>query len=428
MFAQFVNRVIALILLLVTLLGCEDTEDPSTQQQVGGLTITQVQLGKLAFSQLDGKVTTDFTLTNDKLWILNGGLSVEDGATLTIEPGTTIYAAYNELTSYLTVQRGGTLIADGQAESPINFTSIRELTSIPQPGDWGGVIINGKAPVNLPNSEGEGEGGTGTYGGIEPNDNSGILRYVVVSYAGKQLGPDNELNGISLNGVGRGTTVEYVEAIYGKDDGIELFGGTVNVKYALSLGNADDSFDWTYGWSGLGQFWVVQQDPFGGDRAIEADNNEDDFLARPFSQPVVSNLTLLGADDGDSKNTGIKLRNGTRGFIYNAIVTNFPKDGVDVGESSVAYITTDELQLSYSRVFSNNTSGNEGVDYRNALAFEQSASNQYDQLPLLDGFVGVIEGEGLNPATINSWFSPVSYIGAVDHDADWTSGWIKILR
>ncbi len=425
---KFIRCTTYVALLLSLLFSCTDTEDPPAQKQIGELIITPVQLGKLEFNQIEGEVTTDFTITRDELWILNGGLSVEGGATLTIEAGATIYAAFNKETSYLTVQRGGKIIADGRADAPINFTTIRELASIPQPGDWGGIIINGKAPVNLAGGEGEGEGGTGTYGGSDPNDNSGILKYVVVAYAGKQLGPDNELNGISLNGVGRGTTVEYVEAIYGKDDGIEFFGGTVNVKYALSLGNADDSFDWTYGWSGLGQFWVVQQDPFGGDRAIEADNNEDDFLASPFSQPIVSNLTLLGADDGDGKNTGIKLRHGTRGFIYNALVSNFPKDGVDVGAGSQEYLASNELIVSHSRVFNNNLSGNEGVNYRNASPFEQDASNQYASPPLLDGFVGIVAGEGFDPIALNNWFSSVDYIGAVDPNADWTLGWIKILR
>ncbi|MEM8965020.1 MAG: hypothetical protein AAGE93_01275 [Bacteroidota bacterium] len=428
MMTKFIRCTTYVILLFSLLFSCTDTEDPPAQKQVGNLTITPVQLGKLEFNQVEGEVTTNFTITNDELWILNGGLSVEDGATLTIEAGATIYAAFNEATSYLTVQRGGKIIADGTADTPINFTTIRELTSIPQPGDWGGIIINGKAPVNLAGGEGEGEGGTGTYGGSDPEDNSGVLRYVVVAYAGKQLGPDNELNGFSLNGVGRGTTVEYVEAIYGKDDGIEFFGGTVNIKYALSLGNADDSFDWSYGWSGLGQFWVVQQDPFGGDRAIEADNNEDDFLASPFSQPIVSNLTLLGADDGDGENTGVKLRNGTRGLIYNALVSNFPKDGVDVDESSEGFISSNELVFSHSRVFSNNLSGNEGVNYRNATSFEQDGSNQVTIPPTLDGFVGIIAGEGFDPITLNNWFSSVDYIGAVDPNTNWTLGWIKILR
>lgn len=428
MVKELISRLKHLVFLFVFLFSCSEAEEPTVRQQVGDLTISQIQLGNLEFSQLEGSIITDFTITNDALWILNGGLSVEDGATLTIEAGTTIYAAFNDQTSYLTVQRGGKIIADGSADAPINFTTIRELTSIPQPGDWGGIIVNGRAPVNLPNGEGEGEGGTGTYGGTKIDDNSGILRYVVVSYAGKQLGPDNELNGISLNGVGRGTTVEYVEAIYGKDDGIELFGGTVNVKYALSLGNADDSFDWTFGWSGLGQFWVVQQDPFGGDRAIEADNNEDDFLASPLSQPTVSNITLLGADDGDGKNTGIKLRNGTKGIIYNAIVTNFPKDGVDVDESSESYIESDELLLSHSRVFNNNVSNNEGLNYRNAYPFEDNSSNQFTEEPILDGFVGVVAEKGFDPTTISDWFTSVDYIGAVDPANNWTAGWIKVLR
>ena len=426
------KTLIQLVLLVSSttfiLTGCTSSEDDLESTTVGDLTITPLTLGNLEFVQLQGSITSDFTITNDQLWLINGGLFVEEGAVLTIEPGATVYATFNDLTSFISVQRGARIVADGSAAAPIKFTTIRELTSIPQPGDWGGIIINGYAPVNLTNGEGEGEGGTGIYGGDDPTDNSGILRYVIVSYAGKQLGPDNELNGFSFNAVGSGTTVEYIEAIYGLDDGIELFGGSVNIKYALSLGNADDSFDWTFGWSGFGQFWVVQQDPFGSDKAIEADNNEDDFLASPFSQPIVSNLTLVGADDGDSKNSGVNLRHGTKGAIHNAIITNFPRDGVIVDETAEDFVVTNELMVSHSRVFDNNMSGAEGVDFRNAISFESNESNFIYSEPVLDGFTGVIAGEGIDPIQFSSWFTSVDYIGAVDPTEDWTAGWIEILR
>lgn len=414
-------------LFVAVFISCDDGIDPPVAETVGGLEILEVRLGNLLFYDLKGSVTQDYTLTNDKNWLLDGAIHVVEGATLSIEAGTNVYAAFNEGTSYLSVERGARILAEGTSTQPIVFTTIRKLTSIPQPGDWGGIIINGRAPINVAGGEAEGEGNTGTYGGNDPEDNSGILRYVIVEYAGKQLGLDNELNSISLNGVGRGTTVEFVEALYGSDDGFEIFGGTVNLKYALAFGNADDSFDWTYGWSGYGQFWVVQQDPFKGDRGIEADNNSDDPDATPFSSPIISNITLLGAQDGDDANSGIKLRNGTKGFIYNAIVTNFSNHGVDVGETSAPFVSSDELVLEHSRVFDNGRVNAEGMDFKNATTFETTESNQFDDEPSLAGFIGSAEGS-FDPSTIDPWFTSVTFIGAVNSNNDWTASWANLLR
>lgn len=414
-------------LLFGCTLGCTEVSETTPTTQFGDLTIEQVSIGEQTFSKITGNVSEDFTLTSNSNWLLDGGIFVLEGATLTIEAGTNIYAAFNESTSFLSVQRGASINASGTSDQPIFFTSIRKLTSVPQPGDWGGVILNGRAPINLPGGEGEGEGGTGTYGGTDPNDNSGTLRYVIIEYAGKQLGEGNELNGLSLNGVGRGTTVEYIESLYGLDDGIEIFGGTVNLRYALSLGNGDDSFDWTYGWSGFGQFWVAQQDPFDGDSGIEADNNEDDPLATPVSNPTVANVTLIGASDGDPNNTGIVLRNGTQGRISNALVLDFSGNGVRVGETSEAFIATNQLLISNSRVYDNGVVDPDGVSYFNADAFDDDPSNELDEEVDLEGFVGVEEG-AFDPSTIDSWFVSAPFIGAVAPDNDWTQGWAEFLR
>ncbi len=418
-----------LIVLIAILFGfsCSETDDAISIETVGELQILEARIGNLVFSELRGEVSEDYTLSSDRNWLLDGGVFVNEGATLSIEPGTRVFAAFNDNTSFLSIRRGGRIRAEGTRSRPIVFTTIRKLTSIPQPGDWGGIIINGNAPINVAGGEASGEGGTGVYGGNDPDDNSGVLRYVIVEYAGKQLGEDNELNGISLNGVGRNTVVEYVEALYGKDDGFEFFGGTVNVKYAVSLGNADDSFDWTYGWSGYGQFWVAQQDAFQGDRAIEADNSSDDVNALPFSSPILSNVTLIGAMDRDDKNIGIKLRNGTGGFIYNAIVTNFSNHGIDVGETSVMRIDARTLGVENVIVFDNGTASASVSNFNNADAFLNDPTNQFSIEPVLQGFVGVAEG-GFDPSSIDDWFTSVDFIGAVDPANDWTSDWINSLR
>jgi hypothetical protein len=408
--------------------SCSTDEEPLLVTKAGELIITEFQLGILDLSRVEGSVSQDFTFSNDRVWVLEGGVFVKDGATLTIEPGTKVYGSFNANTSFLSVNRGGKIVADGTAENPILFSTLRKITSIPQPGDWGGIIINGKAPINTPTGEAEGEGGTGTYGGVSPKDNSGILRYVIIEYAGKLLGEENELNSLSLNGVGSETIIEYVEALYGKDDGIELFGGTVNLRYILSLGNGDDSFDWTYGWSGKGQFWVAQQDTFEGDKGIEADNSDVDFAASPFSNPTLSNLTLVGAQDVDNENSGILLRRGTKGKIYNALVTGFSKHGVEVDNNSLPFIGTGELVMANSIVYGNAKKTASGVNFKNANAFVEDTTNKTTNPSELSDFSGVVAAGALDPSTIDPWFASVNFIGALDPQNDWTNKWVNVLR
>ena len=416
------------LFLAFTLLACEDEEDLlNPVEEIGDLTIEDVRLGNQTFRKLSGTVNINYTLSSDTQWLLDGGVFVGDGAVLTIEAGTKIYSSFNERTSFLSVLRGGQINALGTVSSPILFTSIRKVTSIPQPGDWGGIIINGKAPVNLPGGEGEGEGNTGSYGGTVTGDNSGVLRYVIIEYGGKNLGTNNELNGLSLNGVGNGTTIEFVESLYGLDDGIEIFGGTVNLRYIVSLGNGDDSFDWTYGWSGYGQFWVAQQDAFDGDRGIEADNNEENPTAGPISNPTVTNITLVGADDGDADNIGIVLRHGTKASIHNALVTNFSSSGLMVdGPTSTDYINTGELTVTNCLIYQNNLLDQSSPNIVNADAFRDDISNQMVADLRLSGFIGV-QTTDFDPQSIDSWFLSAPFIGAVPENNDWTN-WINPLR
>ncbi|TRX54353.1 hypothetical protein FNH22_19765 [Fulvivirga sp. M361] len=421
------SKLIIMLLISVIDFSCNDLDEVAVIEKIGDLEIIEVKLGNLTFSELRGTISQNLTLSSDRNWLLDGGIFVNEGVTLSIEPGTKIYAAFNEKTAFLSIQRGGRLLAEGTRSQPIVFTTIRKLTSIPQPGDWGGIILNGRAPINVAGGEIQGEGDTGLYGGTDTEDNSGILRYVIVEYAGKQLGEENELNSISLNGVGRSTVIEYVEALYGKDDGFEFFGGTVNARYIVSLGNGDDAFDWTYGWSGYGQFWVAQQDPFKGDRAIEADNNGGDINALPFSDPVLSNITLIGAKDADDENIGIKLRNGTRGHIYNAIVTNFSNHGIDVDEASAVFVNDKTLNVEHSIVFANAVGDVNARDFNNADAFLNDPSNLFNSEPVLEGFIGIAAGS-FDPSTIDQWFTPVTFIGAVDPMDDWTALWLDTLR
>ncbi|MFK7907059.1 MAG: hypothetical protein AB8B69_18130 [Chitinophagales bacterium] len=395
-----------------------------------GLTIEEETIGGTAFNKVTGSLTGNYTMTADKSWLISGGIFVDAGATLSIEAGTTIYAADDGATAFLAVQRGGKIMAEGTSTAPIVLTSIKSLDGIAGPGDWGGVIINGYATTNI--GEGVGEGGTGTYGCDGSNcndaDNSGVIRYVRVEYAGKILGTDNELNGFSFNGVGNGTTVEYIQAFSGSDDGIEFFGGTVNVKYAVSSGNEDDSFDWTFGWSGNGQFWVAHQFGVAGDRGLEADNNGDDNTASPYSNPTLSNITLVGFDDGDGSNTGMRLREGTKGKIYNAIVTGFPGNGIRVSNSDdddASTVTTDNMNNG-ELVVANSVSAGNDTAWKDCDVFENDATNTtLAGMGGLNGYVGTIGENAKDPGTLGVWFSPASFIGAVRSTEDWTAGWTK---
>ncbi|MCU0613404.1 MAG: hypothetical protein MUE60_16670, partial [Candidatus Eisenbacteria bacterium] len=245
--------------------------------------------------------------------------------------------------------------ADGTADQPIVFTSDQ---ASPNRGDWGGLIINGRAPINT-GLQAEGEGNTGFYGGDDPDDSSGILRYVRVQYAGIEFSPDNELNGIAFQGVGRGTVVDYCQVHMNQDDGIEFFGGTVDAKHLVCTNNRDDNFDWTDGWTGRGQFWVCQQRGDDADNGFEADNNGENNDLLPRSNPMIYNVTLIGDPTGaqiDESRHGMLLREGTAGCIRNAIAMGFNRAGLDVDhEATFAQAASGDLSLQNSIFYDNRT-------------------------------------------------------------------------
>jgi hypothetical protein len=269
---------------------------------------------------ISGIITADMTLDAAEPWILDGLVFVSEGATLTIESGTTIYG--NPSTrGTLVISQGARIVADGTPAQPIVFTSPR-ARGARRAGDWGGIAIDGRAPVNGCLSQPctlEGEGETGPYGGSDPDDDSGVLRYVRIEFAGALYTPEDELNGLALQGVGRGTVVDYVQLHTIADDGIEFFGGTVDARHVLVTGAGDDAFDWTNGWRGTAQYVITQQHEGSGDRAIEADNNEDDHAAAPQSLPAISNLTAVGT----SSTTGFVFRRGTGVHLTNSIVHSY---------------------------------------------------------------------------------------------------------
>ena len=287
---------------------------------------------------INDPITKNITLTSDKQWLIKGGVFVGDDkaeTVLTIEAGTTVYGDTSSK-AFMVIRRGSKIEAAGTKDAPIVFTSSKAPGSR-APGDWGGLVINGKAVVNgcdnLP-CESEGEGGSGKYGGSDDADNSGTLKYVRVEFAGHPITEDNELNGIAFQGVGSGTTIEYVQVHMAADDGVEFFGGAAQFKYVLTTGISDDNLDWTDGWRGKGQFFVAQQRDDMGDNGIEADNNGDANDTTPRSQPTLANITLIGSPDSKTSDMGLLLREGTGANIYNALVLGWNDTCLDIDHTS----------------------------------------------------------------------------------------------
>jgi len=260
-----------------------------------------------------GEGTGSITLHNDTTYVLNGLVFVNDGQTLIVEPGTVIKGlpGSGEEASALIIARGGMINAQGEATNPIVLTATADQTfSAPAgivttgglpagtAGLWGGLIILGDATLNSSPGESAIEGiatneTRGLYGGDNDADNSGTVRYVSIRHGGTDIGAGNEINGVTMGGVGAGTTIEYVEVFGNKDDGFEWFGGTVNTKYLVSAYNQDDAMDYDEGWRGNNQFWLVYQ--FGSaDRGGEHDGGTDPETAPPFATPTIANASYFG--------------------------------------------------------------------------------------------------------------------------------------
>lgn len=277
----------------------------------------------------DGEVV----LSSGTTYKLTGKLQVNDGATLTIPAGTKIEGT-GGTASYIAIAQGGKLNVNGTSSNPVVMTS---GLATKKAGDWGGLVICGKAPINRVTggtSTAQSEVADLTYGGTIANDNSGSIRYLRIEYAGAAYNSEKEFNGVSLFAVGSGTTFEYVEAYQGADDGFEFFGGTVNTSNLISFGNEDDQFDWTEGWIGTNTNWYGKLSFGKGNRGIEADNFELGFANTPISSPSITNITLIGAGSAAdatiyTENQALKMRRGTKAIFSNVVLSDW-KTGIDV--------------------------------------------------------------------------------------------------
>ncbi len=305
---------------------------------------------------IGGTLTEDLTLESNTEYSLTSALIVPEGFTLTVEPGVVVRAATGS-DVYIAVLQGGIINAEGSSSNPIVFTS---ATSTPNPGDWGGLILLGKAPINSVvggDATSTSEIGGLPYGGSIVDDNSGILRYVRIEYSGGAADAASENNGFSFYAVGNGTTIEYIQAFEGADDGVEFFGGTVNASFISVVGSQDDSVDWTEGFTGtLTNVYIEHRQSH--DKGIEGDGFNTDIgnNSNPvfWSAPTVTNLTIHGLGSSN-ENEAIRLRAGTRAVFTNVLLEGFAEgfdlddtetgNGVLSDETSVTDITFDDITL-----------------------------------------------------------------------------------
>lgn len=272
----------------------------------------------------------DTTLTCDTVWLLNAIVFVNSG-TLTIEPGTTIVGGAG---SALVINTGATIDAVGTAEAPIVMTSIAVADGgVPARGDWGGLALVGLATINVEGGESTAEGfpqNPPTYGGTDDAHDCGSLSYVRVEWAGSEVSPGNELNGITFYACGSETSVDHVQVHMGLDDGIEAFGGGFEASNIVITGAADDSIDADEGFTGTLRNVFLQQDPGVGDNCLEWSTQGTNFTATPLTNPTIENLTCVGTGAAGTDSKGATLKEGVQATIRSSLFANIPNDAIVV--------------------------------------------------------------------------------------------------
>jgi len=451
--------------------GCgsdSESADPVPRQGEGLSFVTCNEETKSC--TLEGTMDKSYTLDADYEYRLSGllqvgkgNLELDDtaavtavkaaGVTLTIEPGVSVKANSDGV---LLVTRGSKLMAEGTATNPITFSS-KQDADFEGEGEWGGVVIQGLAPqygagntgicgTTVCNVAGEGGDFIGNYGGLDKADNSGILKYVRIAEAGKVAGPNNEINGLTLQGVGHGTTIEYIQVHGNQDDGIEWFGGTVNVKYAVLTNNDDDDLDFDEGYQGNIQHVLIRKHPTkesasgsNDPRGIEANSSDTDYV--PDTKAVLANITVYGGmvsnwngTDHTGKQPGMRLRGSVTVNIYNTVVANFADECVRVDYSNHDDIDTTPKEPSIVNLTNvmasdcNNTFDHETPDTNVALV-EEVAS--FDTAWALTNTAATLDAVPTITALDNGsnfTFDQTDYIGAVKPGTaeanTWYAGWI----
>ena len=426
---------------------------------------------------ISGNITSNRFFSNDTIYILNGFVFVKNNATLTIEKGTLI-KGIRATRSTLIITMGSKIIADGTANEPIVFTS-NEAPGNRVPGDWGGIVILGRNILNrpsdcitcpgvaianaLPGSQAAIEGdvdnpdGDGLFGGTLTNDNSGILRFVRIEYAGVVINPGNEINSLTLGGVGSGTVIEHVQCSYGNDDSFEFFGGNVDAKYLISNAGIDDDFDTDFGYSGRVQFVIAQRDSNSNDtgtgpttNGFESDGDNVTNYLFPRTSTVFSNVTIVGPQPtnsplsiaGNSFNNGLLIRRGSNLSIFNSVAIGFPvglnlntasctnaflndtlfvKNNLFSGFSTTTVTTSIGASLTAVRAKFFGSSNDTTVTSNNIFvdAFNYTNPNFNPSTGSL-----ALNGASFSGALISdTYFTPTTYKGAIGPGNNWTECW-----
>lgn len=444
------------------------SSNPTTVNMTGDKAVVAVFEQVSNIEDLEGNLTTR-TLTSDKQYLLKGQVFVPDGVTVTIQPGTIIYGEKRSRGT-LVVDRGGKLIGRGTRENPIVMTSAQEPGERDR-GDWGGLVILGRAKTNQNDPAIEGIEPLKIFGGDDDNDSSGEYEFLRVEYAGIELTPNNETNSITMGGVGRGTLMEHLVVSYGGDDGFEWFGGNVDGKYLVSVSTWDDDLDIDYGYSGNVQFALVVRNPFFADQsqsnAFEADNGPNDNDVQPYTTGVFSNVTVYGPRDRVGRSIsgnnfhGIDLRRRVGISIFNSIVRGFPV-GVRFNTASVTQQYNNGVGVLANNTIINpnaNFAAGGGADVADVERI-WTATNTTVALPAADQpWEDFYRGYGLRPENFfarytlltypnnpdfsllpngslatgadfsnsklgNYFDKTVPFIGAFG-DTDWTDGWVN---
>lgn len=423
------------------------------------------------YEVISGDITTDRTLTADKKYMLEGFVYVKNGATLTIEPGTVIVG--DKLSkATLIITRTGKIHAQGTPEKPIVFTSSFK-EGLRNAGDWGGIILLGNAPVNVDGGEAKIEGGAIPtdmakekdyiwYGGTDVHDNSGILKYVRIEFAGIAYSADNEINALTMAGVGDGTVISYVQVYRSGDDAFEWFGGTVNCDHLVSTYTLDDDIDTDLGYSGKIQFIVIQRAKniadVSGSNGFESDNNGNGTSSYPQTSAVLSNITFVGPYEGNTFSgisynyqNAVQIRRNSAQSFHNSIFLGMPvglyidntkgeptsnniasnklhfRNSIIAGckepLKTSAPFTFEEMQVWFETSENKILSSTNDVLIKEPYLYSKSISTKEGR----PDFRLQLSSPALTGADFTglSGFTPTTYIGAFDSTNDWTEKWTE---
>jgi PKD repeat protein len=421
-----------------------------------------------------GNITANETWTNNNVYILNGWVYVKAGATVTIQAGTVIKGDF-ATQGALIIERDAKLVAVGTPDQPIVFTS-QKSPGQRSYGDWGGVLLCGRATTNWAANAGNGtqqgegltEGGTGVIygGGPTPNDDdsSGVLKYVRIEFGGIAFQPNSEINGLTCYGVGRKTVLEHIQVSYSGDDSFEFFGGTVNAKWLIAYRGWDDDFDTDNGYSGMIQYGLSVRDPNiadqSGSNAFESDNDATGTANLPLTHPIFSNMTIVGPYVNNSTinslfKRGLHLRRNTAECVYNSVICGYPTGLLIESSTTQANATGGALQFQNNVLAQmtdtlacttaanpNNSNGtffigdatlnngwwgtagfnNANYNSTSSLMFSNSSVATPDLRPMAGS--PLLTGASFSNANLtNSFFTPGTFRGAFDGTNNWTSCW-----